>query len=281
MTDSIKFSVLMTTYNGETPDNLKASLDSILVNQTVKPDQLVLVVDGPVSSSLDCVIAEYEQNHKGVVDVVRMPENKGQSKASAFGMQYVKYDLVARMDSDDISVSTRFERQINVFREHPEFSVVGGFIEEFSSDINEAGPLRTVPESDGDIKKAFRNRTPINNVTSMMKKQAIVSAGGYGRDTVNEDYSLYAHMWVNGAVFYNIQDVLVHVRVGNGMVKRRTDLRIFRDWVKDQHYLRVNRKHSVFVSFISCAKCLAFVLMPAKIKNILYKKVLRSNKTNG
>lgn len=280
MTD-LKFSVLMTTYHGETPENLKESLDSILINQTVKPDQLVLVVDGPVSDSLDSVIAFYEQKFKDIVDVVRMPENNGQSIASAKGMEYVKYGLVARMDSDDISVNTRFEKQLNVFFEHPEVSVVGGWIKEFKNSLEEKGAFRVVPEYDGDIKNEFRNRTPVNNVTVMMRKDAIVCAGGYGRNTVNEDYSLYARMWVNGEKFYNIQEALVNVRTGNGMAKRRTDMRIFRDWVKDQKFLYKNGKHSFFVSFVSSFKCLAFVLMPSGLKEWVYKTFLRRNGIDG
>ena len=98
------FSVLMTTYNGETPENLDASLNSILIEQTVIPNQLVVVLDGPISDELKAVIDKYKQQFSDIVDVVDCPINQGQSKASAEGMKYIKYDLVARMDSDDICV---------------------------------------------------------------------------------------------------------------------------------------------------------------------------------
>lgn len=272
------FSVLMTTYNGETPENLDASLNSILIEQTVIPNQLVLVLDGPISDELKAVIDKYKQQFSDIVDVVDCPINQGQSKASAEGMKHIKYDLVARMDSDDICVKNRFELQLKVFEQNPNLSVVGGWIEEFNENPGDLQSLRIVPEDHDSITKMFRNRTPINNVTAMIKKDAIENAGGYGRPTVNEDYSLYAHMWVNNETFYNIQSVLVNVRVGNGMVSRRSDFKIFKDWCEDQKYLYKNKKHSFFVSLFSCIKCFIFVITPVKLKDFLYKKFLRKGK---
>lgn len=269
------FSVLMTTYHGEHPACLEASLRSILIDQTQPPSQLVLVLDGPISAELEDVVKSYATQFPETVDVVRCAENRGQSKASAEGMLHVKYDLVARMDSDDIAVADRFQQQLEMFRKSPHLSVVGGWIAEFDQQPDDTTSLRIVPQQHQQIIQMFPKRMPINNVTAMIRKQAIEQAGGYGRDTVNEDYSLYCRMWVNGAQFYNIQQVLVKVRVGNGMTQRRGDLRIFRDWCKDQRFLRQNGKQSRLSAWISCVRCLGFVLMPVGIKNFLYKHFLR------
>lgn len=269
------FSVLMTTYNGETPEFLNASLNSVLVEQTCKPNQFVLVVDGPISEELDGVIKFYKEKFPEVMEVIYAPVNQGQSKASALGFTYVKNEIFARMDSDDICVADRFERQIAVFDHHPEIDVVGGWIAEFDTDPMQPHSLRIVPETHDEIIKLFRKKNPINNMTVMLKKSAVEKAGGYGRDTVNEDYSLYAHMWVNGSVFYNIQDVLCNVRVGNDMVGRRNDFRIYKDWKKDQKYLRENHKQTRWGAFVSNFRCFAFVITPKWVKKILYKRVLR------
>ena len=135
--------------------------------------------------------------------------------------------------------------------------------------------MREVPENHSEIIKTFRKKNPINNMTVMLKKSEVEKAGGYGRDTVNEDYSLYVHMWVNGTQFYNIQQVLCNVRVGNGMVARRNDFRIYKDWRKDQKYLHKNHKHSAFTCFISNLRCFMFVITPKWVKRMLYKTVLR------
>lgn len=274
----MQFSVLMTTYNGEKPEFLDASLNSILIEQTVIPNQIVIVLDGPISDELKAIVTKYKQLFSDIVDIIDCPVNQGQSKASAEGMKYIKYDLVARMDSDDICVRNRFELQLEVFKINPNLSVVGGWIEEFNNEPGDLKSMRIVPEEHDSIAKMFRRRMPINNVTAMIKKESIEKAGGYGRPTVNEDYSLYAHMWVNGEMFYNIQSVLVNVRVGNGMISRRGDFRIFKDWCKDQKYLRKNKKHSFFVSFISCVRCFIFIITPPKLKSFIYRKFLRKGK---
>ena len=270
------FSVLMTTYHGEKPEFLRASLESVLVNQTAKPNQLVLVLDGPVGEQLEKVVEEFEKRFENILQVVRCAVNQGQSKASAEGMKCVKHDLVARMDSDDICVPDRFEKQLAIFNTQPSLSVVGGWIAEFEQNPEEAESVRIVPQDHQDITATFKKRMPINNVTAMIKKSAIEKAGGYGRDTVNEDYSLYVRMWVNGETFYNVQEVFVKVRTGNGMTARRSDYRIFRDWCKDQKFLRQNKKQSRLTSFVSCARVFVFiVLIPSRLKGFIYKKFLR------
>lgn len=128
------FSVLMTTYNGENSDFLSASLKSILIEQTAIPGQLVLVVDGPVSDSLNDVIIRYKEQFPDIMEVVYLPENIGQSKASAAGMEYVKHAIFARMDSDDICVCDRFEREFDLLSKNEDIDVVGGWIEEFETD---------------------------------------------------------------------------------------------------------------------------------------------------
>ncbi len=275
-----KFSLLMTTYRGETPEFLDASLNSILINQTRIPDQFVLVVDGEIPEALNAVILKYKETFPEIMEVIYSPVNQGQSKASALGFEYVKYDILARMDSDDICVRDRFERQLEIFEKNHEVDVVGGWIAEFDTDPDAPDSIRAVPETHEEITRMFKKRMPINNMTVMMKKLAVEKSGGYGRETVNEDYSLYAHMWVSGSIFYNIQDVLCKARVGNDMVGRRQDFRIYKDWRKDQKFLRQNHKQTRFGAFLSNTRCFFFVITPKWVKKILYKTVLRKKVKN-
>ena len=271
------FSVLMTTYKGETPEFLKASLDSILIKQSLPPNQLVLVEDGLLTSELEDIVIEYERHFPVILKVIRCDTNRGQSKASEEGLLYINNDVFARMDSDDICMPQRFEHQYLYLKEHPEVDVVGGWISEFNKDPNYPTSVRVVKEQHEDIVNSFKRRMPLNNVTVMMRKKRVLEAGGYGRDTVNEDYSLYAHMWVNGSVFHNLQEVLVNVRVGNNMLGRRTDFRIIRDWYKDQIYLYKSGKHTLIESMTSCLMCFFFVILPPSLKSFIYKKFLRKS----
>lgn len=277
----MKFSVLMTTYIGETAENIDASLKSILIDQTVLPNQVVLVYDGEVKKALEEVVNRYKSLFPDILDIVKLEKNQGQSKASAEGFKHIKNEWFARMDSDDISVDERFAKQLKVIENDPDLSVVGGFISEFKERIGDTESIRVVPENHDDIVKAFKSRTPINNVSAMIKKSAVEKAGGYGRDTVNEDFSLYAHMWVEGCRFYNVQEVLVNVRVGNGMVSRRGGFRLFKDWKKDQKFLLKSGKHGLITYFISCFKCFLFVMSPACVKRFLYKTLLRKKQNKG
>ena len=269
------FSVLMTTYKGETPGNLDNSLRSILIDQSLIPSQVVVVEDGALTDELESVIVKYETDFKDVLQVIRCKINQGQSKASAEGLKYISNEVFARMDSDDVSTPTRFERQYSYLTNHPEIGVVGGWIAEFDDNPEKPQFVRKVKENHDDIVKEFKRRMPLNNVTVMMRKKDVIEAGGYGRNTVNEDYSLYAHMWVNGTVFHNLQEVLVNVRVGNNMLGRRTDFRIFRDWVKDQLFLAKSRKHNLIESITSCFLCFCFIIIPPNLKSFIYKHFLR------
>lgn len=239
----MNFTVLMTTYAKEKPDNLKKSLESVLVNQTVKPNQMVLVFDGPVSDELKAIAYDIKENFENEMIIVQLEENMGQSVASKEGLKYCTCELLARMDSDDISECDRFEKEIKVFESNKEIDVVGGWIGEFLEDERLIQCIRKVPENNADINKMFRFRNAVNNVTVMMKLRSVVEAGGYGRKSVNEDYSLFVQMMISGAVFYNLQEVLVRVRTGNGMTMRRKDFNIFRDWKKDQKILLDRKKN--------------------------------------
>ena len=274
----MNFSVLMTTYDKENPDSLEASLRSITDDQTIFPTQIVLVIDGPVGFSLEKVITKYKKKYTNKFDVIRLPENVGRSMASAQGIKHCKYDYIARMDSDDISVSTRFETQLSVFEKNPNLSVVSGYIAEFESDPNQIKAIRVVPEKHEDICKMFKFRNPINNPAVMFKKEALKKAGGYSKGRACEDFSIYVRMLVTGSIFYNIPQTLVNFRIGTVVLKRRGNINIFFSWCKSQKILLDNKKTNIPMFLISCTACLFFILFPIKIKQFLYCIFLRKSK---
>lgn len=271
----MKFSVLMTTYYKETETNLRRSLDSILFEQSVIPNQMVLVFDGPVPQALVQVAEQAKEKFSNEMIILQLPENVGQSGASLAGIQLCTCPLLARMDSDDVSEPDRFEKELRVFEEHPEVDVVGGWIGEFTDDENTIYQLRKVPRTDSEIKRGLRFRNTVNNVSIMMKREKVLKAGGYTQRSANEDYSLYVQMCIDGAIFYNIPEVLVRVRIGNGMTSRRRDMNIFYDWVKDQRKMLASGNTTVLHFCVSIAGCFGFVVMPNSLKSILYRLFLR------
>ena len=172
----MKFSVLLSVYYKEKPNCLKESLSSIF-NQRCLPTEVVLVEDGPLTCELNNVISEFLD--KGLkIEIVRLAKNQGLGKALNEGLKHCSYDLVARMDTDDIAKPDRFERQIIAFRDHPELEVVGAWIDEFEGDVSNVISVRKLPENHSEIYQFAKKRNPINHPVVMFRKKAVLSVGG-------------------------------------------------------------------------------------------------------
>ena len=172
-----QYSVLMSVYHKENAEYLRIAMDSIW-EQSVSTDDFVLVCDGPLNNSLDAVIAEMEDNHSELT-VVRLEKNGGLGNALNEGIKYCKHELVARMDSDDISRPDRCKRQLAVFRKHSDISICSGVVEEFTVSTNEIEARRELPEKQKEIVAFAKKRNPFNHPCVMYKKSAVEAAGGY------------------------------------------------------------------------------------------------------
>lgn len=213
------YSVLMSVYAKEQAKYLRASILSML-NQSVRTDDFVLMCDGPLTEELDAVIAEMKQEYPELFRVIRLDENKGLGIALQKGVTYCKNELIARMDSDDISVPKRCEKQLAIF-ESQDVDIVGGNIEEFVENISNPTSARKVPCTDAEIKAFAKRRNPFNHPTIMFRKSAVKEAGNYEDCKGFEDYYLWARMLKCGMRGYNIQETLVYMRTSAGMYKRR------------------------------------------------------------
>lgn len=271
----MKFSVLMTVYAKEKPEYFDEALKSTLLNQTRQPDQFVLVYDGPVSKELHKVTERYKNLFPNEFELVELPENVGQGAASKAGFAKCKYELIARMDSDDISRPERFEKEIHIFETNTNIDVVGSFISEFGNEPQEITGVRQVPETHEEILKMFKLRNPVNNVTVMYKKKSLEKIGGYSEVRANEDFNVYVKLLLDGNEFYNIQEPLVHVRTGQGMVERRGDIQIYHAWKNNQKLLYKGGVTNFFEYQRNCIACYCFIRCPKSVKRFLYKYVLR------
>lgn len=220
-----QFSVLMSVYAKEKPEYLSDALDSV-IEQTVIPCEVVLVEDGPLTSDLLDVIQMYKERINIVS--VKLSKNSGLGAALNKGLEACSYELIARMDSDDLSLPTRFEKQLDVFSNSPEVSICGGWISEFSNKSDNITGYRKVPLNHQEIKDYFKRMSPMNHVTVMFRKSAVLSVGGYRPFHQFEDYWLWARMLKDGAIFKNIPDILVNVRGGAEMSGRRGGIKYIR-----------------------------------------------------
>lgn len=273
------FSVLMAVYHKEAPVFLYQSMSSIFA-QTVKTNDFVLVCDGPLTPELDSIIEKMCMDHPNILNVIRLKENKGLGNALNTGIQQCKNELIARMDSDDIAISDRCEKQMNIFLNHPEIDICSGTVLEFNGSTDNITAVKSLPETNEKIIQFSKKRNPFNHPCVMVKKSAVEQAGGYQDCFLLEDYFLWVRMLSCGKKGYNIQTPLLYMRVGSELYKRRGGLK----YAKSQNKLfakmydigYINR----FEEFQSIAIRCSISLLPNCLRGIFFK-VLRVLRCDG
>jgi glycosyltransferase involved in cell wall biosynthesis len=268
----MKLSVLMSVYKNERAAHLKQSLESLAL-QARPAHEVVLVEDGPLGARLSDTIAEYRR----VLPIVTLalPVQGGLGQALCAGLSQCTGELVARMDSDDVCVPRRFARQMEFLECNQEIDVVGGAIAEFNEDIRRPHSIRRLPGS-SDLLAAFaKSRNPLNHMTVMFRRAAVLAAGSYRSCMGFEDYDLWARMLMRGCRMHNLNDVLVYVRCGNGMQVRRGGLAYANQEMRLQRLLYDMR-------FLSAGRCalnmllrLPVRLVPAPLRLLYYQQFLR------
>lgn len=271
----VPFSVAMSVYKSDNPDFFDRALSSITDTQTIKPNEIVLVVDGPVSNEINSVINKYEKKYE-IFNVIQLEQNGGLGNALKIAVENSSNELIARMDSDDVSVSTRFEEQLKYFEINPEIDIVGGDITEFIGEESNIVGKRAVPVSNDSIREYMKTRCAFNHVSVMYKKSSIQAAGGYQDWFWNEDYYLWIRMWLNGAVFANTGSVLVNVRVGEEMYQRRGGSKYFESEKGLQDYMLKNKMidHSTYIKNVA-KRLIIQKLMPNKLRGWVFRTFAR------
>lgn len=230
-----KFSVCMSVYKNDKPADFLTAVRSV-INQTVKPSEIIIVIDGPINSELETTVCTLSQEYDRL-KLVRFKNNMGHAAARQAGVDNANCDLVAVMDSDDIARVDRFEKQLSFLQANPEVDVLGGQIDEFIGDVNNMVGRRIVPTDDIDIKKLLKSRCPMNLMTILARKSSIQKVGGYIDWFCEEDYYLWIRMTLDGCKFANLPDTLVDVRVGEDMYRRRGGWKYFKSEASIQHYM--------------------------------------------
>ena len=272
----------MSVYQKENPEYLRAAVESVL-GQTVPPEEVVLVCDGPLTEALDGVIAEYVRQEIAF-RVVRLPENGGLGKALNEGLKYCSCEWIARMDTDDLSAPDRCEKQLKFLEKHPEVDALSGTIAEFQGDALDGKTAetavisyKTVPETQKEIAAYIKQRNPINHPCVMFRKSRVESAGGYQPCPYFEDYDLWVRMYRDQAVLANLSDTLLYMRV-NGMHQRRGGIQYAKHIVEFR--MKMYRYQVItFGEFLPMTLVRVLVsLMPNGVRKYLYDKKLRKHK---
>lgn len=270
-----KYSVLMSVYEKEVPQYLRESINS-MIGQTVKPDQIVIVEDGKLTEALYEVLDSFSQEYDGLIERVSLSTNQGLGHALDVGMQFCRNELIARMDSDDISIKDRCQKQLEVFVLDNSLDIVSGTIVEFINNIDNVVYRRVVPELNAEIKKQMRRRSPFNHPAVMYKKSSVIRCGGYGSSARKEDHDLFSRMLNMGCKAYNLQEDLLFYRTGTDSIKRRKSWKNVRSYIEIM-WINLNRGYCGMDDFLYvCIAQIFYLIAPAPLLDIIIKHCLRS-----
>ncbi|WP_456400364.1 glycosyltransferase [Persephonella sp.] len=266
--NTLKFSVLMSVYYKDKASYLDESLNSIW-NQSLQPNEILIVQDGRISKDLYRCLETWKNNLGNKLKLIKLPENRGLAFALNYGLKFCSYELVARMDSDDISDYRRFEKQIDVFKTL-DIDVCGSWVAEFEKSLRNIEAIRKVPETHEEIKAFARKRSPLNHPTVMFKKEKVLKVGGYPQLKKGQDYALWVSMLSKGYKFYNIQEPLVYMRVSDDFYKRRGGFSYIKydfELIKYIYELGFIDKKDFFLNLITR---IPIRLFPSKVLRMVY-----------
>lgn len=271
----MKFSVLMSIYFKEKSSNFNRAMQSIWDEQSIKPSEIILVEDGKLTDELYNAINLWKERLGQNLKVIKLKENLGLGDALAMGLKECSFELVARMDSDDISLPKRFEKQLEIFRTNENIDICSSWISEFETDESSIYAYRKLPESHNDIVKFAKLRSPINHPATMFKKSAVLQAGNYQKMLLIEDYYLWVRMILKGFKFYNIQEVLVNMRAGKDQLTRRQGLKYAINELKVQHLFYKMGFLNLYEFLRNAMLKFSVRIMPKFILRVVYKILRR------
>lgn len=271
-----EYSVLMSVYKNDQPEFLDLAIASMAC-QTVEPKDFVIVCDGPLTSELDATLEKWQEVLEKRLTLHRLNKNHGLGFALNVGLSLCKCDIVARMDSDDISRPERCEILLSKMISEG-LDLVGGAIEEFDRSAGDMGVVRMPPLTKKDIDMWLKGRNPFNHMSVLFDRHVVEGAGGYEPFPWMEDYWLWARMIARGCRCANVSDVVVDVRTGEGMYARRSNLA----YLKSQINFFSELRKLGLVGRAGQAKAViertAATLLPTDLVKIAYNKLLRQRK---
>lgn len=268
------FSVLMSIYYKEKAEYLRECFDSLL-SQTLQANEWIIVEDGKLTNELYSILQEYEEKYPKLIKRIPLEKNVGLGLALSEGIKHCSYELIARMDTDDIAVSDRFEKQIKFMAENKDIDIVGSYIKEFENSTDNIVSIRRVPLTDTEIKKYQKRRSAFNHVTVVFRKNIVLKAGNYKNCLLMEDDMLWVDMFNAGAKGANLDECLVYVRVGKDMIQRRGGLSYIKNYYKGRKQIYKTGYISLWDFWYTIFIQIGVSIIPNKLRKIIFYKLLR------
>lgn len=271
----MKFSVLMSVYAKETPAFLEEAMASI-IGQRIKPDEIVIVEDGPLPLHLHETLDRIEHQTK-TISIKRYPleSNVGLGRALRYGVEKCSNEWIARMDSDDICAPSRFLQQIAYIKDNPSIDVVGSNVSEFIGSPENVVAYKVTPEHHDAIVSFSKRRNPFNHPSVIMRKSSVLSVGNYRHYPMCEDYDLWTRLISKGMRCHNIQENLVIMRTSHDFYKRRGGIKYLRSILRLKRELLQRGFCSRTDFLVSSCGSIVVCVMPSGLRGRIYSKLLR------
>jgi glycosyltransferase involved in cell wall biosynthesis len=274
------FSVLLPVYIKENRQNFRMAMESILVSQTIKPNQVVVVQDGPINPEVYVELTSWISKYPDVVDTVRLEKNLGLGLALQRGLELCRNEITFRMDSDDISEPERFKTQMRYLGEQ-KIDVVGSSVLEFDVEPSKVTGIREVPVTNEEIKRISRWRNPMNHPSVGFRRSKVLASGGYIHMPGFEDYYLWLRMLRDDIVFANCSEPLVKMRGGLGQASRRSGFSYYQ--MESKFFSQAARDHCISnrIALFHMFLKLPIRLLPPRTMIEIYQSFLRVRPNNS
>ena len=275
----LPFSLLLPVYAGDRADFLRRAFVSSVNEQTLPPDDVVVVQDGPLPASLNKLCDELAATSPVPVNLVRLERNVGLGPALDHGLEACAHDVVARMDADDVSRPQRFEMQLPLIADGAD--IVGSALMEFVDDVDEVVQVRVPPLNADWIRSAVRFRDPFNHPTVVYRRSMVQKVGGYQDLPLMEDYLLFARMLAEGAVPANVAEPLVYYRIGAGAYARRGGTALLRsEWALQRRFLELGITNRVEFARNIVVRG-GYRLVPEPMRRVAYRRLIARRGIQG
>jgi glycosyltransferase involved in cell wall biosynthesis len=251
---------------------LKA-VDSIF-NNTLKPNQIIIIIDGPLSIFLKKIIINLRKKYPKKIQWIRLRTNLGLARALNHGLKYIKYTWVVRADADDFNLPERFEVLSKIVNKKPNLDLLGSSILEVDTNGKILG-YKHNPTSKKEIKQTIKFRSPFNHMSVAYKLKSVLSVGGYPDIFLKEDYGLWCKFVSKKMRFINTRTILVHATAGDEMVKRRGGIKYALSEYQIQLLIARLGLNSFFLTFLIGISRAAIFLAPFPIRKFIYTNLLR------
>ncbi|MBR4555137.1 MAG: glycosyltransferase [Ruminococcus sp.] len=271
------YSVLMTVYERELPENLNESLDSMLM-QSYPPEEVILVYDGKLTNELNIIAKSFESEFRSLFHIVRIEEHVGAAAALNEGIKACTCPYIVRMDSDDVSYPDRCLKQMEMFAARPELDMVGTFAEVYDITLDETVGVKHMPTSHKKIKKYARRRNPFCRQTLAFRREKAVEVGGYAELDECEDYEFAARMLACGAKAKNIPEPLVRYRISEADYKKRKSFKSTREFISVRRMIHRSGFSSAADVIIPSAMQLMLCILPWRFTRRFYTRMRRKGR---